>query len=433
MPEDLRIEDFEQFKTNNYALEECLNRCGMDVSDIIANNSFIIGKTPEINSAFSTLHKVKPCFIDDGTELKIATDELAQYFKERSVEIIGKLCYAEYLVDAVNKGLPIDSKVQSEFQKFINNVSDTNAFWILYEITKERMPAFEALAFLAVYGTDFEFEGGNFVIGDGIKHLAEVAFNVKTGGVLSDYHPYWCNKGIGTTAVVIFTALAELLNDKGELTDEDLLKISYDSVTAGLQYFEWVAIYYAIGGVPGVIVATIAAIPTAIVIDEVKKWLFDLNEIDCFEYNGKTYKVLKNGTEDNKGSWDVILENYEETYLRPYSLKGKTVSASYYYSEMYRDWTVVFPILSVNADKNSEYYSETIGSDFELLESILEKVRNAESIEEIEEYERELSRMPSRYLIYTVDGEPFNTLYECLCGEKGFNLYDYYYYHHPDA
>ena len=380
--DDIHIENWQTFLDNNVEIQEDLNLCCSNVADMIANITSINAMAPGINDALSTLKTVSAPSIDEGSSLLSLVNEFGDYFKDRSLKIVSGVSYAELVIDAYNNGKDVDSDATNAFEKILQGTADTNVYWVLNEALKTT--AYGAIGFLLAYGTDAHNEGGNYVVGDGVNKL----FNTGLDKVFHVSDPaVWVNAAVGAVVVAGYTAWQDYNNDKGEMTQKDWERLALNAGSAALSYAEWTLIAGSIGGVPGVIVAGLLAIPTAYIFGGIKDLIVGDNIIDTFERNGETFEVPRNGNGKN-GTWDALVDLYDDS-MEEYRIGDRRYSEHDFKDKLYNDWGTVFS-QDAGIDWEDDYaYSEGTREMNEIMDKAMASCTDPDDISYAfwEEYE----------------------------------------------
>lgn len=407
------IENWQRFLDNNEEIESALNTCCSNIADMIANCTSVDSMVPGVNAALGSLKKVSAPTLNAATDLVNKINEMNDYMKQKAIIILAGISYAELAVEAFNKGETVDSEAVALFKQIIQGVADSNIYWMLYEGLKSTR--FGGLAFCLVYGTDLVQEGGNFVVGDSALALFQKGMS-KFYKI--DKLPVWVNATVGAAVVAGFTAAVDYFSDKGEMTQLDWERLGLDSLFAGLSYGEWVLLASSLGGgLPGVIVAGLVAIPTSMLFDAITDAIIGDNIIHTFERNGKTYEVPANGNGED-GTFDVIIDKYCSG-MGEYYIGGKLCSEREYKERMYYD------LEQFLFDDTGEKYGEISSTFFagEVLQKALDELAKADSFE---------AGMDAFYAYLDSDmlGVDADIMSNVLVAQYGFRFEEYYTYNH---
>ena len=331
--DDINIDQWSRFLSNNDAIERKLDTCCSNVDDIVANVNTIIGTIPSVNSELSKLQTVHVNSLPALDYLLNDINSVVENLKHKAAVIVGGLHYSELAIEALNKGETPDQSAKDLFNSILDFTSDNNLYWLLYEVS--RNTKFEALGFLFAYGTDIPFDDGHFVVGDGAKHLFKLATDIW----FEDYLPTaWTNLSVGTAAVVLFSAALEIVRHKGDWDTKDYELVIAKAVESGLSYAEWVyitEIALAGAGVGGVVVAALLAVPTSMLWNIINDFITGENVVYTFERNGIEYKITSNG-DGPDGTFDVITSEYRNS-IRDFYIGDRLCSETEYKERLYTD------------------------------------------------------------------------------------------------
>ena len=383
----ISMESWQKFVDNNYTIEEALNRCCSNIADMIANVNSINVTVQNINEEFSKLRKVHVGEAPDASEMLNQINQINEFMKEKSLIIISGINYAELAAEAFNSGTPVDQEATDLFTSLLKGASHINLFWLTNEVLK-RNTGFSALGFCLAYGTDAQYEGGNFVVGDGAVSLfklgMEKAFRI-------DKLPVWVNTTVGAAVVAGYVGVKDYIDNKGEKTNLDYRRWGLDALFSGLSFAEWsvvsggVSSYVATSvtfggwaGPAGVVAAGLITIPTAKLFDGVKDLATGDVIIHTYEdENGVTHEIPANGLGEN-GYFDEMVDILNDD-LRTYTIGGQTVSESTYKDLLYGNWNEL-----VKMDTGYTI-DQLYGSSFNF-DNVMEKVANIEDPGEAYEY-----------------------------------------------
>jgi len=337
----ISIDSWQQFLANNEEIQSKLEMCCSNVADLIANCTSVEATITSINSALAGLKTVKAREIPPATELVSSVNTLSEFLKDKSLKIVAGISYAELAVEAFNNGTTVDEDAKNLFTKIITGAADLNIYWMLNEVLASK--GFKGMGFILAYGTDQQFEGGDFVVGDGFNKLFDTTMDKISTQDWINNPTVWVNAVVGAAVVAFYTGVRDRLTDKGDWTNEDIIRQKLDMASSALSYAEWTVIYAAMGcGLPGAVVAGLVAIPTAWVLDKVVNRITGDDIIDEFELDGVKYKVPRNGNGKN-GTFDVYLDNYDDS-LKEYRIGNQLYSESEYKRILYesKDYEKLF-------------------------------------------------------------------------------------------
>ena len=306
--EEIDIKDLDAFIKNNEEIENMLEKSAEEAADVVSNISYISEQTSNINSELHSLKHVSVPDINDGSNLKNKLDNMVDNYNNSMVSLIVALKLAEAKINDYNSGAETSTEAESLFNQIMQGTTDSNVYWIANEVLKDSK--FGAAAFVLAYGTDAQYENGDFLVGDGVSKLAETIIeDISEKELIQSGKIFSSTAGIGSAAVAVYTIAKDIYTDEGEYTPQDIARTGLDSATSAANYGSWVAISSAVGGVPGVIAASAASFVLVPVGDAIKDTAVGDNIIDTFERNGQVYEVPRNGTGAER-SYDVLFERY---------------------------------------------------------------------------------------------------------------------------
>ena len=375
----ISIESWQKFVDNNNSIEEALNRCCSNIADLIANVNSINVTVQNVNDEFSKLRKVHVGEAPDASEMLNQINQINEFMKEKSLTIIAGINYAELAAEAFNSGTPVDQEATDLFTSLLKGASHVNLFWLTNEVLK-RNTGFSALGFCLAYGTDAQYEGGNFVVGDGAVSLFKLGME-KVFKI--DKLPVWVNSTVGAVVVAGYVGIKDVVGNKGEKTKFDYRRWGLDALFSGLSFVEWsvvsggvssyVATSVTLGGwagPAGVVAAGLVAIPTAKLFDGVKDIATgDVIVHTYVDENDVTYEIPANGLGEN-GYFDEMVDILNDD-LKTYTIGDQKVSESTYKDLLYGDYNKL-----VKMDTGYTI-DQLYGSSFNF-DNVMEQVANIE-------------------------------------------------------
>ncbi len=409
---ELEIEDFKKFVANHKEIERMLDRSAYDLSDIVVDASLYSEKQDDINDKLGSLKKVTVSSkLSGGKDLSDKLSNLVDNYNASAANLIFVLEVSEKKIMAYNNGEDVDESVMNMFNQVMKGAADTNVFWIVNELTS-RNEALASLGFLMAYGTDSNYEDANFVVGDTTKAVAEGLWPVLLEE--SKKRPFK-HAAVGAGAVMILTGAQDVALDEGEMAVLDYARTGFDVVGAGANYANWVLVSSAVGGVPGILLASASTMAVAPMIDQFRDKAVGDNIIHTFTYDedGKEYEVPKNGN-GKDGTHDVLFERYAEANNDSHTLNKQTYTDYNYKSLLYRDWEELLP-------GGRCVYGDAAADQFN---SYLQKIKESDDPSIVQECEKQLESRSVENMINDT-----NMLYNVL-KQEDFNLQEYYDYYH---
>ena len=412
--EKIDLKSWQSLVDNNEEILVLLDSVASNAGDIIANSSSLVVMTEAMNTALRDLRKVSMESLDEPNALVACSNKIQEFFEESAVVIVASCKYAEQAVKGIIEDQ--DDGITEFFKMILKGADDNSLYWIVYEFSKQH--GFKALGFVMAYGNDAKNDGGDFIFGDGAKalfgeELIKGAENFDKNKII-----VWKNAAVGTIAVVSFTLVKDLINHEGDWTQDDAFRIGLDIFAAGLGYMEWTAIaglFEAAGlAIPGVAVAAIVGMGTAMLFDSFIDVMTGDNIIHSFEYNGVPYEVPKNGTGGE--TFDVLLDRYRKS-KREYNIGDRKVSEHEFKDRMYEDLENFYKEYSGKEMEKDKIDSPFYGMDY--FEEALDELAKADSYEKgLDAFYEHLGNKS----IYA------DIILGVLIPEFDFDLEEYYYY-----
>ena len=406
--EMININNWQAFVDDNDEIMRELNNSCSSIDEIVVYLTSIELMYPVINSKLSGLKNVSiGVDVAEGlADLQSQVDNLLTSMQVKIVRIVTAIYYAQNLIKSFDTGEPISDDINELYNMIAQDVVDSNIFWLVNEFLKET--PYSAIGGLVAYGTDATFEGGNFVVGDGAVSLFRATIGEH---ILLGTEEYFVNASVGASMVVLFTAMNEYYGDQGDFTSLDADRMAAQCLINGVSYAQWTLIAGLIGGVPGVLAASLIGIPTSYIYSNIKDIFVGDNIIDQFsvtDENGilQYYEVPANGNGEN-GTYDALLELYLDD---DYYINGERVSKNSYYEILYDDWE---NFLRLQGQDNL-FDQDTINT----YNNTLNMISNAADWQEVEDY------LDSSYNRMT-----YNTLTDVM-SNYGLTFEDYYNYTH---
>ena len=406
--EMININNWQAFVDDNDEIMRELNNSCSSIDEIVVYLTSIELMYPVINSKLSGLENVSiGVDVAEGlADLQSQVDNLLTAMQVKIVRIVTAIYYAQNLIKSFDTGEPISDDINELYNMIAQDVVDSNIFWLVNEFLKET--PYSAIGGLVAYGTDATFEGGNFVVGDGAVSLFRATIGEH---ILLGTKEYFANASVGASMVVLFTAMNEYYGDQGDFTSLDADRMAAQCLINGVSYAQWTLIAGLIGGVPGVLAASLIGIPTSYIYSNIKDIFVGDNIIDQFsvtDENGilQYYEVPANGNGEN-GTYDALLELYLDD---DYYINGERVSKNSYYEILYDDWE---NFLRLQGQDNL-FDQDTINT----YNNTLNMISNAADWQEVEDY------LDSSYNRMT-----YNTLTDVM-SNYGLTFEDYYNYTH---
>ena len=406
--EMININNWQAFVDDNDEIMRELNNSCSSIDEIVVYLTSIELMYPVINSKLSGLENVSiGVDVAEGlADLQSQVDNLLTSMQVKIVRIVTAIYYAQNLIKSFDTGEPISDDINELYNMIAQDVVDSNIFWLVNEFLKET--PYSAIGGLVAYGTDATFEGGNFVVGDGAVSLFRATIGEH---ILLGTKEYFANASVGASMVVLFTAMNEYYGDQGDFTSLDADRMAAQCLINGVSYAQWTLIAGLIGGVPGVLAASLIGIPTSYIYSNIKDIFVGDNIIDQFsvtDENGilQYYEVPANGNGEN-GTYDALLELYLDD---DYYINGERVSKNSYYEILYDDWE---NFLRLQGQDNL-FDQDTINT----YNNTLNMISNAADWQEVEDY------LDSSYNRMT-----YNTLTDVM-SNYGLTFEDYYNYTH---
>lgn len=246
--------------------------------------------------------------------------------------------YAELLFKKYDGGYNLTADEEAEldaFSSFFQNFNDYNGFWVtesIAEIIASKFPALGAMVLVTksmAYATDVG-EGGDFIVGDGCKYLAQKLYE-KAGSKLTELIPSetfnaalgnFIKYGSGTAAVAIFEVLLgnaiRKATDSGDWTYLDQERSNLDATGAIINYAMWngtTDILVACGAStgPAGIAAAGISLYYSMVFDCLKDCITGDEIVEYCKIGNNFCPIPANGNGKN-GTYDVILEQARDQF-----------------------------------------------------------------------------------------------------------------------
>lgn len=362
---DVKVNNMERFKSDNVELKLWVDKAIEYVTDIVkgAGSAHI-----ELNDIDSKLNGLQVVTLNTKWKITFydtSVDTFANRLIDTAADSLGNCYsgfkYAELLIEAYNNGGKLPPELEKEKDAYkdylVGRIVNTSP-WLLtstFEIFAEKIPLFASFYLLSkafTYAKDGAVDGGDFVVGDGVKKIVDTIFQ-QAGSSLTNIIPAESFSrlleastkiGSGTCAVALFEALIgaqiRASNDEGDYTELDEERNLLRGAGAVLSFASWaviselcVAAGMSTGGAG--VVAALASIPVGMIIDSVIDGITGDKIVDRFSVDkngniieGDYYSIPANGNGEN-GTYDVILSRFKNNYEQ-----NRTGN----YDDVYLDW-----------------------------------------------------------------------------------------------
>lgn len=392
---NIDIKDWDVFKNNNIEIKTLLERCSVNVANMVTNNTTLISTMPSIDAELSNLKTVtlsnKSLLLsDDYQQMNTYINDMNQELLSRSLKVVSCINFAELGIYDYDTA---DEKTLSAFNSIMNDLYDYNILWIASNTLQKVCPA---LSFLLGYGAEMKYgENKDFCVGDGVQSLFKDSISSL---VENEYKSIWANTGVGTVAVVCY----ELFNNMNKYnidpsnpdnwTQVDKRRLFANTSASAINYAEWSLISGSIfqsikaeteliglaegsatlitlesGGLfAGAMVAAMYAYPTAKILKSiVDSYTGDVVAEQFSTENGKEYIITKNG-EGITGTYNDILKKvYDSNKTSTIEVDGNLYSKEIIYEN---NW----------AEYASEVNGKTIVNEYEAenFNALLTKISN---------------------------------------------------------
>ena len=386
---------------NNDEIIDLLEKSATELNDILTNSQYISNQISPVLNQLDSLKKNKVTKIDDDYTNELAnTNALVDIYQSKVTKIIAGLAFA---TASITDFVMSDEEKTNFLNSLLQGTTDYNMFWLAQGFVNsfERFSAFKGLAFLLAYGTDQKYEDGDYVVGDSTRKIAEEL------GIKNDPKAVmpWINTATGTILVAVYEGLKYAVEDKGNWSDEDWIRLTKEIISGATSYATWQALCdggalmilgaagLSVAATPEIVVVGIAAVGSMAVskaVDTLGDYITGDNIIDNFtayqRKNGTYYyadkpenpndqkieiAVPRNGS-GKDGTYDVYIDNYKTN--RHYEVKGEPCTEEYYKKKLYKDWEDVCEDVKKNTSQQ----------DRDAFNQYLDKIKNAKTKEERE-------------------------------------------------
>lgn len=345
----IQINDWKKFLNNNKEIEIYVEKCSEYIANMYTNCKNMVDMGCNSEEALSGLKSVtctnKSLLTSENVKnADTSCKRITEQMSEKGLKILSGLSYAEMVIDAYNNGQEVDSETKKMFSDIFKG-HITDSLWILKQFAYDKFPGTSFLfgVTFSTYAADGTLAGGDCLVGD---QVAEALFKKWEKGLTklvpsiakeTSIARVWFNVSVGTCAVALFEitkGLLALKADEGKLTGKDWERLFLNAGAETLTYATWVLLAGVVGGVPGVVVANVAAFITGgILTGAVDQITGDaiIYEYQVTDKNGEkhTIKVPRNGS-GKDGTYDVITQRM--TKMAESSKGGEN------YDGIYQDW-----------------------------------------------------------------------------------------------
>ena len=429
---DIKIENWQKFLSDNDEIMKSLNYWTSDVCDITANVSAIISQVESLNdslSSISTLEEIPT--LPKPDDLKSIVDAYSNILSEKVYDIGVTIRYSEQVIEAYNNGESVSNSLTEEYVSLINGENKQENYWILGATFNNE---YNGVDFLLRYSSYTDY-------GDNIDDIAQSMFwqnaykPLRTLGVkafaplIENNSRIWVNAEIGAVITVGWEALHNIIERDGRI---DARYFSANVGAAALKYVSWTLIngYVAqavggsLGGPVGFAVASVLSKPINAIIDSIASRIKQTNIIDRFTINGVEYEVPLNGTGEY-GTYEFLLKEQLHAFddYHTYQVNGVNYTEPQYKGILYTNWRDVVGNESW-IDLNDPLYSEGAA----ILDSILERI-SSPTVTSWEEANRIIQEMTSSSYV----GTGWDTIADYMTDGYDFSFEEFYYFHHPQT
>ena len=435
---------------NNDEIMNILEKSASELNDVLTNSQYISNQIKPVLHQLNSLNKNKVTIIDDDYSDKLAkTNTLVEVYQKEVVKIIAGLAFA---TASITDFAMSDEEKANFMNSLLQGASDYNLFWLAQGFVNsfERFSAFKGLAFLLAYGTDQEYEDGDYVAGDLTRKITdELGIKNNPEAIIP-----WMNTTTGTALVAVYEGLKYKVTDKGDWREEDWIRWAKEVISGATGYATWQALCdggalmilsaagLSVASAPEVVIVGIAAVGSMAVskaVDTLGDYITGDNIIDKFtayqRENGTYYyadkpenpndqkikiAVPRNGS-GKDGSYDVLIDNYGTN--KHYEIKGEPCTEQYYKKELYNNWEDVCEDVKKNTSQQ----------DRDAFNQYLDKIKNAKTKEErekiVESFEGKVRNSGHRRVNYLgitemEKDDPIVDIYKRL-NQKGFDIEEY--------